>query len=168
MAAEVLAAEDVRATLEQAMSSKEGDHINRATAVGRAAMYLLGARTSANFPVSPEAALPKGATRIHDPRVRHTLGIHNSTISGDPSRVSLLRQTTVDGTVRDCTVVSVPQDDEAADGFRLTPDGLFVLEGTHRSFAAADPTKYEQELARSAGMLLELLQVEVEPAEMAA
>ncbi len=134
--------------------------ITQAANVGRAAIHLLGSRLYAQYPVSQRAMEPDEKPRT-DPFIKYEVSLHNSTISGDPERVSLVATTRKPGKT-ESRVIALPQNEIAAEGFERQKSGLFVMDGTTRTSAWDEPELYSDRLVHSAGILLELMsQVEV-------
>jgi hypothetical protein len=139
--------------------------VMQAAHVGRAAMHLLHRRLYASYTVSQAITRQPNERALHDPAIKHEFGIHETTVPGEPARVSLVGTKRFPGVEPHTQVISVPQHEDAALEFNRTHSGLFVMDRTARSFAWDEPERYEQQLAHSAGVLLDLMH-EVEVVEL--
>lgn len=160
--AEVVAPNQVRERLTLIKTGETTDSmVRQAAQVGRAAMYLLGNRLYAQYQVSQQAMEP-GTKLRQDSLIKHEVSLHNSTISGDPDRVSVVAITRWPDVDSKARVISLPQDETAADLFDRQHSGLFVMDGTTRHFAWDEPEMYSSRLVHSAGLLLDIMdQVEI-------
>lgn len=159
---EIIAPSEVRERLTLIQTGETTDSmVRQAAQVGRATMYLLGNRLYAQYQVSQQAMEP-GSKPRQDPQVKHEVSLHNSTISGDPDRVSVVAITRWPDVDSKARVISLPQEETAADLFDSQRSGLFIMDGTTRHFAWDEPELYSHRLAHSAGLLLDIMdQVEV-------
>lgn len=159
---EVAAPGQVRERLTLIQTSETTDSmVRQAAQIGRAAMHILGSRLYAQYQVSQQAMEP-GSKLRQDPLIKHEVSLHNSTISGDPDRVSLVAITRYPDVDSKSRVISLPQDETAADVFNRQHSGLFIMDGTARHFAWDEPEMYGDRLVHSAGLLLDIMnQVEV-------
>lgn len=155
--------DDIIDGLERVYTRKnhEEHYIDQAVKVGRAAMFLLGRRLYARYSISGQVMPP---LRERNPRVAHQVSLHNSSVSGEPSRVSVVANSCLDRRVLQNHAISMPQDPESGQEFRKHKSGLFVMHDTRRDFADDEPERYVRGLRLGAGILLEVLQnIEYDP-----